>query len=131
MSMSELKPCPFCGGEAEMMQWPGRGGMTIVRCPECDNISVVNGRSHMFFAISRSAVTDEQGMPDLDAQRIIAAEAWNTRAERTCENVGYYIDSTRFKCSNCGYNGWTKWAKDGEDRVTNYCPNCGAKVVSE
>lgn len=51
--------------------------------------------------------------------------------ERTCRNVGYYIDGTRFKCSECGYNGWTKWAKGGEDRVPNYCPNCGAKVVGE
>lgn len=49
--------------------------------------------------------------------------------KRTCKNVGYYIDSTRFKCSECGYNGWTKWAKDGKDRIPNYCPNCGAKVV--
>lgn len=52
-------------------------------------------------------------------------------AERTCWNVGYYIDGTRFKCSECGYNGWTKWAKDGMDRVPNYCPNCGAKVVED
>ena len=48
---------------------------------------------------------------------------------RTCRNVGYYIDHTRFKCSECGYNGWVKWAKDAEDRVPCYCPNCGAKVV--
>ena len=30
------------------------------------------------------------------------ADELNSRAERTCENVGYYIDSTRFKCSECG-----------------------------
>ena len=48
---------------------------------------------------------------------------------RTCENVGYYIDSTRFKCSACGYNGWTKYAAEGKDKVPNYCPNCGRKVV--
>lgn len=47
----------------------------------------------------------------------------------TCENVGYYIDSTRFKCSSCGYNGWTKYAAEGKDKVPNYCPNCGRKVV--
>ena len=59
------------------------------------------------------------------------ADELNSRAERTCENVGYYIDSTRFKCSECGYNGWTKWAEDGEDKIPSYCPNCGAKVVGE
>ena len=52
-----------------------------------------------------------------------------TLGRETCENVGYYIDSTRFKCSACGYNGWTRYAADGEDRVPNYCPNCGRKVV--
>ena len=52
-----------------------------------------------------------------------------TLGRGTCENIGYYIDSTRFKCSACGYNGWTRYAADGEDRVPNYCPNCGRKVV--
>ena len=47
----------------------------------------------------------------------------------TCMNVGYYIDSTRFKCSACGYNGWTRYAAHGKDRVPRYCPNCGRKVV--
>lgn len=48
--------------------------------------------------------------------------------ERTCRNVGYYSDSTRFECSECEFNGWVKWAKDGKDRVPGYCPNCGARV---
>lgn len=52
-----------------------------------------------------------------------------TLGRGTCENIGYYIDSTRFECSACWYNGWTKYAKDGKDRVPNYCPNCGARVV--
>ena len=51
--------------------------------------------------------------------------------ERTCRNVGCYSDSTRFKCSECEFNGWVKWAKDGKDRVPGYCPNCGAKAVEQ
>ena len=51
--------------------------------------------------------------------------------ERTCRNVGYYSDSTRFECSECEFNGWVKWAKDGIDRVPGYCPNCGAKAVEQ
>ena len=54
-----------------------------------------------------------------------------TLGRGTCRNVGYYIDGTRFKCSACGYNGWTKYAADGNDRVPNYCPNCGRRVVDE
>lgn len=52
-----------------------------------------------------------------------------TLGRGTCENVGYYIDYTRFKCSACGYNGWTRYAAYGEDRVPRYCPNCGREVV--
>ena len=54
-----------------------------------------------------------------------------TLGRGTCENVGYYIDSTRFKCSACEYNGWTRYAAYGEDRVPRYCPNCGRKVANE
>lgn len=75
--------------------------------------------------------TDRCGYETSEEAMKTIAKQWNTRAERTCQNVGYYIDSTRFKCSECGYNGWTKWAKDGNDRVPNYCPNCGARVVKQ
>lgn len=38
----KLKPCPFCGGEAEL-QYDGRGdreaaGMSFVRCKDCGAI---------------------------------------------------------------------------------------------
>lgn len=104
--MSELLPCPFCGGEASKRLF--YKGKYRVHCNVCDAHS--------------------GDVCDTEAEAIAA---WNSRAERTCENVGYYIDSTRFKCSECGYNGWTKWAEDGEDKIPSYCPNCGAKVVGE
>ena len=105
--MSELLKCPFCGGEAKPYNL---GKKHLIECDDCKEYG------HGAYVVARTEAE--------------AIEAWNTRAERTCENIGYYIDSTRFKCSECGYNGWTKWAKDGEDRIPNYCPNCGAKVVS-
>lgn len=46
---------------------------------------------------------------------------WNTRAERTCEDVSE--NPLRFECSACGGVSL--------DIVPNYCPCCGAKVVSE
>lgn len=56
-------------------------------------------------------------------QRI--CEIWNSRAERTCENV-WDVEQTgrlRFKCSDCGAVSL--------EITPNYCPDCGAKVVGE
>ncbi len=107
--MEELKPCPFCGGEAMPMGAKSIIGSVYsgwVECKECG---------------ARSGETPPEFI-DLP---------WNERAERTCTNVGYYVDSTRFKCSECGYNGWTKYANDGRDKVPRYCPNCGARVIAQ
>lgn len=60
--MSEkLKPCPFCGGEAEILQTSGH-----MFCPLCSDCDTSGG--HYF--------TEED-----------AACAWNDRAERTCHRV--------------------------------------------
>ena len=53
-------------------------------------------------------------------QRVIAA--WNSRAERTCKRV--VRDGWLWDCSICGY-------RSGTGHLYNYCPNCGARVVSE
>lgn len=127
--MNELKPCPFCGDEdleidhaptydvhhpdvyeVHCVECGGRGGEGWT---EAEAIAAWNTRAEMSYE-DTLILLDELGL-----------------SERTCRNVGYYIDGTRFKCSECGYNGWTKWAKDGEDRIPNYCPNCGARVVGE
>lgn len=125
--MSELKPCPFCGGEADT--WDGAGPWHVV-CTKCGTV----------------------GSPCLTEAEAIAA--WNTRAERTCEIVyatGGIIaraecrdicgDVEQFTCSACGFNcNLTSWITPiGCDRpivchhhgTPNYCPSCGAKVVGE
>ena len=33
--MSELKPCPFCGGEAEAYVSPAKDGWNYVFCKKC------------------------------------------------------------------------------------------------
>lgn len=118
--MSELKPCPFCGGEAEVLgetKW-SRGA--FVGCLKC------------------RATIDRQ------ATEAEAIEAWNTRThpesevmlmgdrvfinghghyakERTCRSTG---GSDFFFCSECDY-------LIEIDELWSYCPNCGAKVVRE
>jgi len=61
---NELKPCPFCGSEAEIREGVYQGEeSSYVRCRECK----ATGRT---FIISRKYASNER-----------AIEAWNRRAE--------------------------------------------------
>lgn len=66
--------------------------------------------------------------------RMDAIKAWNTRAERTCHDLepSFYT----FGCDKCGVLveggdeiGVLVSPEVIENRLFNYCPNCGAKVV--
>lgn len=112
--MSELKPCPFCGGEAELH--PSLAGFFV----GCFNDGcAVNPSSGEFVA---DGVWDEE-------QKEAAIDAWNTRAERTCK--AELMPKNRelrmapwLECSECG----AELSAYGTDK---YCHGCGAKVVSE
>lgn len=105
---SELKSCPFCGGEAELTSRRVNSGQTLYRY-RCASCHAAIGRWH----------------GGISGHDYTAAETWNTRAERTC-----HIETKKFPlssvpmCSECG----RFWLDKDSD---NYCPNCGAKVVSE
>lgn len=62
-------------------------------------------------------------------EQAIAATLGNTRTERTCHNASYRLDESRFHCSVCGFGCWVRDVSDGRDKLPNYCPNCGAKVI--
>lgn len=107
--MSELLPCPFCKGEAELK---GRVRYWI-ECEKC-------------FTTSDLYKTIDQ-----------AIDAWNTRVERTCHIVpmdaagnppyrkgDLIMDSLSDGCSKCGCPFDTL-----NYGVPNYCKNCGAKVA--
>lgn len=103
----ELKPCPFCGGEPTMSSYTYStlGGGYVQFKVECENDNC-------------------PAQPTVDWHywsEAEAAEAWNTRAERTCHDEAKYPDF--FVCSACHVT-IGKW-------VPRYCPNCGAKVVEE
>lgn len=95
--MTELKPCPFCGGEARYTE-KSRFHIGWVYCPGCGAAS---------------------GYYNTEAEAIAA---WNTRAEQTCHTER----SDCFECSECAF--FDAYAAPSD---FNYCPNCGAKVVSE
>ena len=102
--MSELKPCPFCGGEAiEKRTCAAYNIKYEVVCTKCGckTFKTVASPSHII--------------------------AWNTRAERTCRIEMYPLglheeDGEAPICSECRVT---------IDEDVYYCPNCGARVEVE
>lgn len=105
--MDELKPCPFCGGEAQLMEAKIGSNWWTVICKHYEDCPVN--------PVGRNAYAAE----------IDAIDAWNTRAERTCSGAldfdGWFI------CESCGCQ--TKG--DQYSELPHYCSNCGAKVVGK
>lgn len=100
--MSELLPCPFCGGEAEKLT--SSDGFTSIGCLSCNPIFGV--------MIQRSSEAE-------------AIAAWNTRHVETCENMREKFGYKRLLvCSECGVSF-------DPDCEINYCPSCGRKVMGE
>ena len=104
--MSELRPCPFCGGEAHVMaqHWDDGSHVWWVECRAC----------------GAEAKRCDDGLEAIDA--------WNTRAERTCkqEERGWGTEGDHARVwLTCGHDCMVPTVQD----LPNYCPNCGAKVV--
>lgn len=109
--MTELKPCPFCGGEAELRDFGEKRNPYIFCDGPCS------------FVMDGDTVEE-------------AIEAWNTRAERTCslEKVHDWDDEWEpfgYVCKSCEEALPSCYGSDSFGNVTtpNFCPNCGARVV--
>jgi hypothetical protein len=116
--MTELLPCPFCGGEADVkvLEYDDDCKVWGVFC----EFDLANEYSHGHFV-------------DNYATEAEAIEAWNTRAVETCKLICHEVelpDSLKdadveiyvYECSECGERMFSDY---------NYCPNCGAKVMGE
>ena len=106
--IEELRPCPFCGGEA-VKEFDSDWGL-VVRCLECPAIMTES--------------------PCLGVLNPI--EAWNTRYERTCHMTpvkhGAVFDVWKFDC--CGFEFAESGCERGQTELPGtWCPNCGAKGV--
>lgn len=130
--MEGLKPCPFCGGKAAVVQ---NATTTYfldyrVRCKRC------GAETGMYTTAikavrcwnNRSACDDCQmgGVPA--TEKNMAKYGWVK--ERTCRNTH---KNRWFSCSECGFGFMDMFACDEHDieEQPRYCPNCGAKVVNE
>lgn len=120
----ELKPCPFCGGDAMTCFDDER--MIFRHSVEC---IVCGGRSGWY------------------STKEVAATAWNARAAVTDEQFSLAVHDERAwqavrecRMSPARGGGWycsecSVWVAPGpmanatEHLAPRYCPNCGAKVV--
>lgn len=107
----DLKRCPFCGGGAAFWNAGmfGEGYRVAVKCRSCE-ARVPSG----------TCETPEE------AERV-AAEGWNSRAERTCRMspdalASAALGAPAMVCSGCG-------ASVPNIVPVHYCPNCGARAV--
>lgn len=98
--MTELKPCQFCGDEAYVVEAYGRNGACVfVVCISCE----------------------ASGEPFDIGHDKEAINAWNTRAERTCEGCAIPNRDYGHAPSPCNF-----CARNDEERYDLYTP---AKVV--
>ena len=100
----ELKPCPFCGGEAEIITY---------RMADNDEFCI----NEIYCDSCRMS------MMQPEVSEAEAAAAWNTRHEETCRVTKEHVDidgerMTDYSCGCLNQSGWGH----------NYCPNCGRKV---
>ena len=119
--MSELKPCPFCGGEASKRLF--YKGKYRVHCNVCDAHSgdVCDTEAEAIAAWNSRA--DYHGYEQAAIEAWESVKAWNSRAERTCQNVDDH-KTVWFICSVCGN-------QQKLSHTRSYCPHCGCKVVGE
>ena len=119
--MSDLKPCPFCGGEARIIAKPYEPKV----CVGCDDDTCLGFSGLGWLYDSEKEATD----------------AWNRRAERTCRiavekrRVSQTQTVVIKSCSECGHEfGVEKESSFPFEMTINkveptaYCPSCGARV---
>ena len=110
---TELLCCPFCGGEAEIIE--AVYGMYLtgyaIYCRKCCLKLGVTGRLGEAYEWSPVFNTEAE-----------AIAAWNARAERTCRMETAEGCQNWNSCSECDADYYT-------DQPINYCPNCGARVI--
>lgn len=82
--MTELKPCPFCGGEAKFFikkyreRGLSRGYDFGIYCTKCD---IITPKTNYELDLQLSDLGEIEFIKD---ERAEAIEAWNRRAENGC-----------------------------------------------
>ena len=87
--MTELKPCPFCGGEAEIRKW--RRWLDFpTDMVDGYEAFCVNPDCIIYHADDKWYMTEAE-----------AIEAWSTRHVRTCDGCKYHREPSEYWCEEC------------------------------
>lgn len=119
MKINELKSCPFCGGNAD------------ISCDKLPEVLMTNVWNAVARCGSCGALVADIADNESEAIQNVS-DAWNTRHERTCVMIPDE-DYDFVTCSHCGYEEERNLLYPAEGLQIfdgNYCPNCGAKVIS-
>lgn len=118
--MTDLLPCPFCGGEAEMLTAESMNGGYLfgIMCNDCRSRGDVYDTEAEAIAAWNVRV-DYHGYEQAAIEAWESVKAWNSRAERTCKPVE---KDGVMRCPDCDY-------PLGIMSVPAYCAGYGAKVV--
>lgn len=131
--MNDLKPCPFCGGK-----------VSLVLCDDEGNLHDESYREHPYSGLGFMLHHAHEENPEcpiasyecdggiLGGVHIYdteeqAAEAWNKRAEVV---HGRWV--THYRSGTPVAEGYVSTCCDmWNNRKSDYCPNCGAKMDGE
>lgn len=122
--MSELRECPFCGGEVSIVMTGDERGLMwfFITRGEGENRCKCN------VFMESEQFTDDYSPEDVEKIGQNLIDAWNTRYERACtiESSGYdeLLDDWEYELS-CGDTFFYSC------EPPCYCPECGAKVVEQ
>lgn len=108
----ELKPCPFCGSEAALWEFPQA------------THTYINPKKTTYYKAKCMNPDCNVWHPSWDDPQV-AIDRWNTRAERTCclEPIPYEPGKYEgMRCSNCK-------TADIDMGLGDFCSGCGCRII--
>ena len=133
--MSELKSCPFCGGEAwiRISDAPQILRVECRRCHVATTSFVADSIGEEEAVEAWNTRADYHGFEQAAIDAWQSIKAWNTRHVETCHDKNGFDESLGFECTVCRtmVDSYMQTTYSDKREQLHYCPCCGRKVVDE